>query len=475
MNEQFRVSQKIGLMFRPGTAIPKDIKSWAITQLNAKSPALGISKSMPKSQVMPWPKSLQSDLKGRSDKLIRAAEVETIANRMENKTEAHKLINKSDFENYMGNNDHLKFNHRNIYGKDQVRLRFLTFWANHFTVAPVGDTTDQLVGSHIEDALLPNLNSSFSDMLYAAISHPGMLYYLDNAFSSGDKLNDNLGRELLELHTVSPTANYTENDIKNAAYVLSGWGYDTAKNKNYMGSFLQSKHKPGSKTVLGKTIQSGKEGLRQLTDSLANNSYAISFITKKLAEHFISENPSKSDINHIANAWKQSNGSLDQIHTAVIERAIDTKSPKFQWPMNWLFQVIRLSDATYIHGWDEIAGSCNHCNGNPKNDGSRKYPFMQNKEIFLELGQSFWHSRQPNGFSNNKESWISGEMFDRRIKFAEAIFNAGNPQFGANQIMDRIGAHQSTRKLVNSVGDTNEKNRFIALMCSPELMGLEYA
>jgi hypothetical protein len=84
-----------------------------------------------------------------------------------------------------------------------------------------------------------------------------------------------------------------------------------------------------------------------------------------------------------------------------------------------------------------------------------------------------WHVRQPNGYSSAKSEWLSGEMFERRIRFADAIYTRGKPAFTTQQIMSRIGANKTTQKLVNSVA--GRKEQFIALMCSPELMGLENA
>ena len=110
-------------------------------------------------------------------------------------------------------------------------------------------------------------------------------------------------------------------------------------------------------------------------------------------------------------------------------------------------------------GWDQV------------NDFGDK--LMQNREIFEELGQSLWHVRQPNGYSSAKSEWLSGEMFERRIRFADAIYTRGKPAFTTQQIMSRIGANKTTQKLVNSVA--GRKEQFIALMCSPELMGLENA
>jgi uncharacterized protein (DUF1800 family) len=127
--------------------------------------------------------------------------------------------------------------------------------------------------------------------------------------------------------------------------------------------------------------------------------------------------------------------------------------------MTWLFQVVRLSDASFFKGWDQI----------------EKYDqgLMEVRKIFEELGQSFWHTRQPNGYSSAKSEWLSGEMFERRIRFSDAIYTAGYPSFSPQEIMDRIDANEATRELVNSL--VGRKKQFIALMCSPELMGLENA
>lgn len=482
MNEQFRVAQKIGLMFRPGSSLPEDIKAWAIAQLHSKSPALGISTSLSK-KIEEWPDRLQPNLEKR-DAMFRLYK----ANRMKEKAglegqETPKAVQENYRKNLMGETDELKFAHRNVYGKDQVRLRFTSFWANHFTMGNIHDNQNE-IGHAIDEAILANLNGNLSHMLYKVTSHPAMLIYLDNIYSIGENsprarqmraegrqagLNDNLGRELLELHTVSPSAKYTETDIKNSAKVLAGWSLEhmqtiqeeirQAGTKNTWDMYKKNYAEPGVKNVMGKTINQGKGGLIEMTDFLASHKHTIKHISSKLCQHFVSDNPSQSDIDYVINNWKKSKGDLDQIHAAVIERAIMSKEPKFQWPMTWLFQVLRLSNAAFLNGWNQRFEYSD--------------TLMRNREIFVELGQGFWHTRQPNGYSSDKNEWISGEMFERRIRFSDAIYNAGKPKVKSQAIMDRIGANDVTRKLVANAG--GERKKFIALMCSPELMGLENA
>ena len=487
MNEHFRVAQKLGLMFRHDEPLPKNIKAWAIKQLHASSPSLGIGNIG--SDIKPWPKSLQPSLDEKAVKLrIHWETVKRERNKESGYTEAARRAN--DRVNFTYKNDILKFSHRNIYGSDQLRLRLMSFWANHFTIGSFDSR--EMIGHAMEEAILANFNDSFSTMLYKVTTHPGMLTYLDNHISAGPNsqevrwakakgrqagLNDNLGRELLELHTISPSANYTETDIRNAAKVLAGWGIDIKGNPlsslmeqggttNLWDMYKKNWAEPGNKVVLGKTIYQGKGGLKQLTDFLATHEHTITHLSTKLAEHFVSDVPNKTDVNYIANAWRQSNGNLDQIHTAVIERAMASREPKFQWPMTWLFQVLRLSNASYFMGWNEI-----YAEGLGKNN-------MEPMQIFNELGQNFWKERQPNGYSSKKEDWMSGEMFERRMRFADAIWTTDSQIQTTSTIMDRIGASQETRKLVESLSGMSKKskkNQFIALMCSPEIMGLENA
>ena len=487
MNEQFRVAQKLGLMFRHDEPLPKDIKAWAIKQLQTPSPSLGIGNIG--SDIKPWPKSLQPSLDEKAVRLrIHWETVKRERKKEGGYTEDARRAN--DRDNFTYKNDILKFSHHNVYGSDQLRLRLMSFWTNHFTIGSFDSR--EMIGHAMEEAILANFNNSFSTMLYKVTTHPGMLTYLDNHISAGPNsqevrwakakgrqagLNDNLGRELLELHTVSPSANYTETDIRNAAKVLAGWGIDIKGNPlsslmeqggttNLWDMYKKNWAEPGNKVVLGKTIYQGKDGLKQLTDFLATHEHTVMHLSTKLAEHFVSDVPNKNDVDYIANAWRQSNGNLDQIHTAVIERAIASREPKFQWPMTWLFQVLRLSNASYFMGWNEI-----YAEGLGKNN-------MEPMQIFNELGQNFWKERQPNGYSSKKEDWMSGEMFERRMRFADAIWTTDSQIQTTSTIMDRIGASQETRKLVESLGGMSKrskKNQFIALMCSPELMGLENA
>jgi len=482
MNNQFTMAQKIGLMFRYDEDVPQDMEGWIEQQLQAPSPALGIAKTG--ASVTEWPDELQPNLAKRAGmwRRYRALKKQQREGKNGQDTEAARQANRH--ENLMQEKDEHKFVQRNAYGADQVKLRLTSFWANHFTIGNTFDT-GQLIGHAIDEGILAKLNGSFADMLYGITTHPGMLTYLDNVWSAGERseeakncrrkpdcqagLNDNLGRELLELHTVSVSAGYSENDIRAAAQVLAGWGIDLGEElstmrkrtggNNHWNAYKKQWAEPGPKKVMGQTIYAGRSWLRQLTDFLASHDHTINHISIKLCQHFVSDSPTKAQIESIKSVWHQSNGDLHAIHTQVLKLAINAPDAKFLWPMTWLFQVVRLSGATYFKGWE------NTHNYNNK--------LMHTKKVFEELGQSFWSLRQPDGYSNDKAEWLSAEMFERRVRFAEAIYVNGGTRRSANKIMDRIGAAEQTRALVASVGPS-PKDQFITLMCSPELMGLEY-
>jgi uncharacterized protein (DUF1800 family) len=482
MNKHFSIAQKTGLMFRYDQDLPEDMNAWIQSQLQAASPALGLATSYAK--VAQWPDELQPDLSRRASMWRRYRDLKKQQREGKNGQETQAARQANRHENLMRDMDEHKFVQRNVYGADQVKLRFTAFWANHFTIGNTFDT-GQMIGHAIDEGILAKLNGSFADLLYGMTTHPGMLTYLDNVWSAGERseqakgcarkpncqagLNDNLGRELLELHTLSVAAGYTEDDIHAAANVLAGWGIDfgeelpqmrkTAGGTNHWNAYKKRWAEPGSKKVMGQSIYAGRNGLQQLTDFLASHDATIHHISTKLCQHFVSDNPSTYEVDAVKLVWRESKGDLQTIHTKVLELAINSPEVKFIWPMTWLFQVVRLSGATYFKGWEKV------------HDYDDR--LMSTKKVFEELGQSFWSLRQPNGYSDDKDEWMSAEMFERRVRFADAIYRNGKPRQSANEIMDRIGASQQTRALVASVGPFG-RYRFITLMCSPELMGLEY-
>ena len=376
--------------------------------------------------------------------------------------------------------DQYRFFHAGQFATNQIKLRLSYFWLNHFTVGKKG-VTPQLISNYWETVMLDGLDGTFSDLLYNAITHPAMLTYLDNIHNIGPNspkarhcgsragssscvvgLNDNLGRELLELHTVSPVAAYSEEDITNCAKVLAGWGNIFDKNNwskkpaDFRQPWDNNQSEPGSKIVLGKKIPSGKKGLRVLTDFLASHPDTKRFISKKIITHFCGKKYAQDHSEELVDLWTKTNGELRAIHSKVMEMSIISNEKAFLWPTTWCFQVARLTGANIAAGFNEIG------------EDNMKSHIIDPSYIMSEMGHSFWARRQPNGFSDMKDDWISTEHIDRRIRYAGLLYDYGRPKKSTNNIiMQHIEAPMLKNKLLSI---TNERTRFIATLCSPEIM-----
>ncbi|MEJ0013607.1 MAG: DUF1800 family protein [Bauldia sp.] len=316
-----------------------------------------------------------------------------------------------------------------VNGKSGVFERFWMFWSNHFTVATVGVENHLYWGPHLR-AIRNRMTGKFADMLFDAVSSPAMLMYLNNTQSVGPHsrdardpnrdqrdLNENLGRELLELYTVSPAAGYTQADVTETALLLTGWrvyggpeGYRRPKPEPKFGThFEPNGHEPGPRTVMGKGYApkgNGQNMLRDLIDDLAANPATARHLAAKLARAFVADDPPQDCVDRIAKAYSDSGGDMIALHSAVVEEvlAYATQYSKMTTPQNWLVQAYRATGVRVPIGKIERGGDV------------ESLPL-----IYKEIGQPLNESAQPNGFSDLKADWLSKEMLDRRTRQAYRI------------------------------------------------------
>jgi len=428
-----------------------------------------------------WPSEKEFNLNQRIKRLVkRRTQSDAIdnGNLSDQEREIARELNKEKFS--VDKIDQYRFFHAGQYATNQVKLRLSYFWLNHFTVGKK-EVTPQLISNYWETVMLNGIDGTFSDLLYNAITHPAMLTYLDNIYNIGPNspkarkcksragasscvvgLNDNLGRELLELHTVSPAAAYSEKDITNCAKVLAGWGNIFDKNNwsNKPADFRQpwdnKQSEPGRKIVLGKEIPSGKKGLRILTDFLASHPDTKRFISKKIITHFCGEKYAQGHSEELVDLWTKTNGDLREIHSKVMEMSIISNEKIFLWPTTWCFQVARITGANIAAGFNEIG------------EDNMESHIIDPSRIMSEMGHNFWAERQPNGFSDIKNDWISTEHIDRRIRYAGLLYDYGRPKKSTDNI---IMQHIETTILKNKLlSIKNERTRFIATLCSPDIM-----
>ena len=456
----------------------------ALNQYKQPSQYVGVrSINSMSPSVEPWPKEMLFSLDERVaatryDRKTRDKTDESTKMSREEKDEVYRELKRKEHRHI----DRLQLFHQAIYGADPARQRLIHFWLNHFTIGSNGPS-DFMIGHVIHDTIAKGINGKFADLAYDITRHPGMLTYLDNVYNIGEKsvrarnagrneqigLNDNLARELMELHTTSPSIGYTEEDIRQAAKILAGWGdifdnpktvriFKEAKIKDFHLAYFKDKAEPGKKTVLGREYPNGIEALKLLVDDLSNSDHTARFLTRKLCVHFIADAPTEQDLNHVFSAWKDSGGDLKIVHEALLNRAALSTQPKFQWPFTWLLTVLRVSKAHLVEGFDNLHREIMHHRGE-----------YRAQALAREIGQDFWSRRQPDGFSLQSADWISPEHFERRMRLAAMIHDHGKPSLLADDLMDLLEVSQGTRTLVGK-GRTN-RDRFVLLTCSSEFMG----
>jgi len=509
MNRDFFCERRLGF----GPSIDddpiKDPRNWAVNQIK-KIPNLGYfasnsgnfiencTNNIENLSILIGDKTVPVNMLIREDAKVPETIEQAVVLHTKNRLERERI---RKLTKTMSSNDYKSFEHRNvnvpfyeapkwaestlrasscIFGESPVFNRFWLFWCNHFTTSMLGIDTYHFVGHH-HRTIRNSLTGNFEDLLYKAIAHPAMLVYLDNVTSTGpnsklanDKnytkkegLNENLGRELLELHSVSPLANYTQKDVHETALLLTGWKYFDGTWKRppadaRIGLYFEHyRHEPGTRHVMGKTYfqtDNGHEQLRALIKDLANHPKTANFISYKLARSFISDNPPQSAIEKISFAFKKKGGNLPAIHEAVIDATLEhgPNYEKFLQPEIWLYQAHKFLRLDLRNGSPRKINSNNHYN------------------ILRELGQPIYECTQPNGWSELKEDWISKEYIDRRARAANllALWSEEKNQYTSEALI-KFTNKLSPENLTLSKIAKRAESRVIAiatLLASPQFM-----
>ncbi|HYM03862.1 MAG TPA: DUF1800 domain-containing protein [Stellaceae bacterium] len=287
--------------------------------------------------------------------------------------------------------------------------RMTHFWSNHFTVSGLRPVVRGFSAAFEREAIRPYVLGRFSDMLVAVARHPAMLLYLDNAISIGPEstagrlrgrgLNENLGRELLELHTLGVDGGYTQADVEALARILTGWSI-ARLNDPQPGSFRFAPqiHEPGPKTLLGKTyLDNGYgEGQSALLD-LAHRPATAQHIARKLARHFIADNPPKDATERIARVFLASGGDLRQVMQAVIKEDAAWRAPfsKMRTPQEMVIAACRVSGFTP--------------------------PPEMIVNTLHQLDQQPFFAPSPQGWPDVASEWVSPEAVLRRAQWCQAF------------------------------------------------------
>lgn len=309
-----------------------------------------------------------------------------------------------------------------LYGKAPVFERFWHFWSNHFMVAPGNARNDVLVGPY-QRSIRENMPKDFRSLLWGAVTHPGMLTYLDNHRNTGpnstahkrrftkDSVNENLGRELLELFTLSPASGYTQKDVEEVTLILTGWGIarhgERRKDYRKPGTYFDhDRHEPGERWVMGKSYAARfrpTSKLEELISDLALHPATAKHLARKLCVYFLDDDPPVASVQAVEAAFLNTKGHLPSVHQEVVRQAWLTlgQTKKFASPETWLLQAHHTLEI-------ELPRSLAL-----PNTGGMKYI-----HVLADLGQPLPRCPQPNGWPIKSTDWISKELIDRRIRYA---------------------------------------------------------
>lgn len=250
---------------------------------------------------------------------------------------------------------------------EPFRERLVHFWSNHFTVSTAAGK--RLIATSCTafeaETVRRHLDGYFADMLVAVEQHPVMLAYLDNLQSLGPNsragrrrgdrgLNENLAREILELHTLGVDGGYTQEDVASLARIITGWSMANGRRipgKTGTFAYVDAMHEPGTQRLLGKAYPEDgvHQGERALRD-LAGHPSTARFIATKLVRHFVADAPPAGAVDRIANAFRASNGHLPTVHAALVELAEswDPRHRKLKTPNELVVSALRGLDLARV-------------------------------------------------------------------------------------------------------------------------------
>jgi len=336
------------------------------------------------------------------------------------------------------------------------RERLVDFWANHFSVSRRGGYgVSVALGPFLREAIRPHVNGRFPEMLLAAATHPAMLSYLNQSFSIGPNsrgnrngkrgLNENLAREILELHTVTPAAGYTQADVTAFARLLTGWSNERRK-APWGVVFRAANHEPGDKTVLGQRFGEGREATEAALRFLAGHPATHRSLAAKLVRHFVADDPPPAAVARIEGILRDTGGDLRAAALALprLREAWEPPLSKLRSPVDYVTAALRACGAEGIAAGKLAWGAT------------------------VQLNQSYWNARQPNGWPDRASDWLGPEAVMRRLDWAHEVagrFTRLRPEDVLETALGPL-AREETRLALRRAG--SQRDALALLFSSPE-------
>ncbi|MCP5397330.1 MAG: DUF1800 domain-containing protein [Sphingomonadaceae bacterium] len=347
--------------------------------------------------------------------------------------------------------------------------RLVHFWANHFAVSIEKGAVTALSGPHEFEAIRPHVLGNFRHLLRAASLHPAMQLFLDQAQSIGPNsqlaqraatrgrdagLNENLAREILELHTLGVRSGYTQGDVTELARAMTGWTVDGFRRMSGLkvfddhSAYLPQIHEPGARQVLGRRYaNNGAQQVLDILDDLATHPATAHHIATKLARHFAGDEPPATLVSRLESAFLGSNGDLLSTYIALVEapEAWAAQPLKFRQPWEWVIASLRAMDA------------------------APPSPQMLNG-LLVNLGQPTWQPGSPAGFADEASHWAAPDALIRRVESGQRMARLAReqdiPALAERLFPDSLGEH--TRLALARA--ESPQQAMALLLAAPEMM-----
>jgi uncharacterized protein (DUF1800 family) len=295
---------------------------------------------------------------------------------------------------------------RSAHGQNQLQEVLVDFWFNHFNVYIADGFARFSIMAYEREAIRPFVLGRFRDLLGAVAAHPAMLFFLDNYTNRADVnqggrvipgINENYGRELLELHTVGVDAGYGQNDVREAARAFTGWGIDDVR---VSGSFLfrPAQHDRGAKSVFGLDLAAGggKEDGDRLLDYLSTHPATARFISWRLAQRFVADDPPARIVDRMASTFLSTGGDLAAVMRTMVGSAEFWAEAfgggKVKTPFEYVVSAIRAVEGQ-VTGARAVAQQLNN------------------------MGMGLYQSVPPTGYSNRGSEWLNPSSHLSRMNF----------------------------------------------------------
>lgn len=353
--------------------------------------------------------------------------------------------------------------------------RMVHFWANHFAVSIDKLPVIGLAGLLEFEAIRPHIFGRFSDLLVAVEQHPAMLVYLDQAQSIGPNseigrfaaargakqrgLNENLAREIMELHTLGVRSGYSQADVTEFARALTGWtvsGIENGPVARFIGGgndgefrFADGLHEPGERTIMGKRYrQQGEAQARAILLDLAASPATARHISTKLARQIAGDDPPKAMIDRMTAAYLSSGGELPALYHALISSP-ESWAPrfvKFKTPWEWSVSALRALGQSDIEPQAAAA-------------------------MLKQLGQPTWQPGSPAGWDDIAASWAAPEALMLRVEVAQRLANKAGSSLDARSLAEKVLPGSLTEATRTAIARAESPQEGLALLLvSPEFM-----